>query len=61
MIPVFIMASAYREAVIYFDFFRGRQNETVVKELCVASAIASETFRSRAPTRGRIMVYLGTA
>ena len=39
------MAGASREAVIDFEFFRGRQNETVVKEMCVASATASETFR----------------
>jgi hypothetical protein len=37
------MAGASREAVIDFEFLRGRQNETV-KELCVASATASETF-----------------
>ena len=34
-----------REVVIDFEFLRGRQNETVVKELSVASAAASETFR----------------
>jgi len=39
------MALSSREAVIDYEFLRGRQNETVVKELCVASAIASETFR----------------
>jgi hypothetical protein len=39
------MASASREAVFDFEFLRGRQNETVVKELCVASATAGETFR----------------
>ena len=35
-----------REAVIDYEFLRGRQNETVVKELCVA---ASETFRFKSP------------
>jgi len=39
------IAVGSREAVIDYDFLRGRQNETVVKEICVASAIASETFR----------------
>jgi hypothetical protein len=34
-----------REVVIDYEFLRGRQNETVVKELCVASAAAAETFR----------------
>ena len=43
------MAGASREAVIDFEFFQGRQNETVVKELCVASATASETFRFKSP------------
>jgi len=38
-----------REAVIDYAFLRGRQNETVVKELCVASAAASETFRFKPP------------
>jgi len=28
---------------------QGRQNEPVVKELCVASAAASETFRFKPP------------
>jgi len=45
------MAVSSREAVIDYEFLRGRQNETVVKELCVASAIASETFRFNRPTR----------
>jgi len=31
--------------VIDFEFLRGRQNETVLKELCVASATSSETYR----------------
>jgi hypothetical protein len=43
------MAGASREAVIDFEFLRGRQNKTVVKELCVASATASETFRFKSP------------
>jgi len=38
-----------REALIDYEFFWGRQNETVVKELCVASAIVSETFRFKPP------------
>jgi hypothetical protein len=38
-----------RVAVIDSEFFCGRQNETVVKELCVASAAASETFRFKSP------------
>jgi len=36
---------AGREVVIDYEFFRGLQNETVVKELSVASAAAFETFR----------------
>jgi len=43
------MAGSSREAVIDFDFLRGRQNETVVRELCVASATASERFRFKSP------------
>ena len=43
------MAVSTREAVIDYEFLRGRQNETIVKELCVASAIASETFRFKPP------------
>ena len=43
------MACASEEAVIDFEFLRGRQNETVVKELCVASATAGETFRFMIP------------
>jgi len=39
------MAGSSREAVIDYEYLRGRQNETVVKELCVASARASETYR----------------
>jgi len=33
--------------VIDIDFLRGQQNETVVKELCVAAV--SETFRFKSP------------
>jgi hypothetical protein len=43
------MAGASREAVIDFEFLRGRNNETVVNELYVASATASETFRFKSP------------
>jgi len=43
------MPGSSREAVIDYEFLFGRKNETVVKELCVASAIASETFRFKSP------------
>ena len=43
------MAGASRKAVIDFEFLRGRQNETVVKELRVASATAGENFRFKSP------------
>ena len=43
------MAGAYREALIDFEFLRGRQNETVFNELGVASVTASETFRFKSP------------
>jgi hypothetical protein len=43
------MACGSREAVIDYEFLRGRQNEAVVKELCVASATASEKFRFKSP------------
>jgi len=43
------MASESRETVTDFEFLRGRQNETVVKELCIVSATASETFRFNSP------------
>ena len=43
------MAGASRKAVIDFEFLRGWQDETAVKELCVASATASETFRVKSP------------
>jgi len=39
------MAGSSRDSVIEYEFLRGRQNETVIKEICVASAAASETFR----------------
>ena len=35
--------------MIVFEFLRWRQNETVVNELCLASATASDTFRYRGP------------
>jgi len=43
------MAVNSREAVIDYEYLRGRQIETIFKELCVASAIASETFRFNSP------------
>ena len=43
------MAGVSREALIDFEFLRGSQNETVVKELCVVSATASETFGFKSP------------
>jgi len=43
------MAVSSREAVIDYEFLRGRQNKTVVKELCGASAIASKTFCFKPP------------
>jgi hypothetical protein len=43
------MAGASREAVIDFESLLWRLNETVVKELFVASATASETFRFKSP------------
>jgi hypothetical protein len=42
------MAGACREVVIDFELLR-RQNEMVVKELCVASTTASEKFRFKSP------------
>jgi len=51
------MAVSSREAVIDYEFLRVRQNETAVKELCVASAIASETFRFKSPY---MMAYHGS-
>jgi hypothetical protein len=38
------MAGASREVVIDFEFLQGSQKETVVTELFVASATASEKF-----------------
>jgi len=38
-----------REVVIDYEFLRGRQNETVVNELCVASAAVFVTFRFKSP------------
>jgi len=43
------MALNNRVAFIDYEFLRGRQNETVVKERYVASAAASETFRFKPP------------
>jgi len=43
------MAGRSREAVIDYEFLRGRQNETVIKELYVGCAAASETFRFKPP------------
>jgi len=43
------MAGGGREVVIDYEFLRGRQNETVVKELSVASANAAETFLFKSP------------
>ena len=43
------MAVSSGEVVIDYEFLRGRQNQTVVKEICVASAIASETFSFKPP------------
>jgi len=40
---------AGRKVVIDYEFLRGCQNETVVKELCMVSAAASETFRFKSP------------
>ena len=45
------MVLSSREAVIDYVFFLGRQNETLVLELCVSSAIASETFRFKPPSK----------
>jgi len=38
-----------KEAEIYYELLRWRQNETVIKEPCVASIVASETFRFKSP------------
>jgi len=43
------MAGGGRDVVIDYEFLRRRQNETVVKELCVTGAAASETFRFKKP------------
>ena len=45
------MAGASRESLIDFELLRGRQNETAVKELCVISVTASETFRFKSPDK----------
>ena len=43
------MAVASRETLIDFEFLRGWQNESVVKELCITNATAGETFRFKSP------------
>ena len=43
------MEGATRVPVIDIELLRGRQNETVVDELCVASATFGETFRFKSP------------
>jgi hypothetical protein len=43
------MAGASREGIIDFEFLRGRQNETAVKDLCLASSRASETSQFKSP------------
>jgi len=43
------MVGGCREVVVDFGFLSGRQNDTVVQELCVASATASELFRFKSP------------
>jgi hypothetical protein len=45
------MAGASREAVIDFEFLRVLQNETVVKELCIASSTPIEMFRFKSPDK----------
>ena len=45
------MAGASREAVIEFEFLRGWQNETVVKELCVASATGQRDIPVQEPVK----------
>jgi hypothetical protein len=55
------MAGVSRDAVIDFEFLPGRQNETDVKVLCVASATASETFRFKSSYKWRIMALLRSA
>jgi len=47
------MTGGGREVVIDYVFLWGQQNETIVKDLCVASAAASETFRFKNPYRWR--------
>jgi len=43
------MAGGGREVMIDLEFLRGRQNETVDKELSVASTNAAENFRFKSP------------
>ena len=37
--------------MIDYEFLRGQENETVVKELCVARAAAFEMFRFKSPNK----------
>jgi len=37
------------EVVINFKFLRGRTNEIIVKELSIAAAIVSDSFRFKSP------------
>ena len=54
------MVGGYRDVAFDLELFRGRQTETVVMDLSVASATCSETFRFKSPTRMRIMAQLKT-
>jgi len=47
--PVSAVVNAGRAVVIDYEFLVERQNETVIKELCMASAAASQTFRFKSP------------
>ena len=38
-----------RVVVIDYEVFRGRQNETVIKQLCVTCAATSKKFRFKSP------------
>jgi len=37
------------EVVIDFEFLRGRHNEIIVKELCIAAGNVSNSFRFKRP------------
>jgi len=43
------MSTSDMEAVIDFEFLKGRQNEIVVKELSVAAKNLQDSFRFRSP------------